>query len=409
MLRIEKCLFLLFLVWISFSCGSKKKVIHKQPEMQQSMNPNVFGVNLYAEVASKESGNIFLSPFSLSQALGMTVAGAAGNTAIEMQKVLQFPADPKLSGAMFREIQSGLHSQTDGIQMLTANALWLQQGYTFLTDYLEAIQKEYDAGLEILDFVSPRAREISRLRINAWTSEKTHDHINDLLPQGSLSQYTRLVLTNAIFFSAPWKTAFDPQMSIDLPFVSLDGKKDTRKFMSLTDTLLYGRFDGFAVLDIPYAGNGLSMTILLPDEWNGVTDMEAVIAWNTMAKHLNELRPQEVTVWLPKWKLDFDLDASLVLQEMGMRDAFSLDADFSGMTGRKDLFIDKVLHKAFIDVNEKGTEAAAASAVIMAEKTTAVPNERVYFRADHPFIYLIRDGRSNSIFFIGRLANPPQL
>lgn len=387
------------------SCCRSKEVTGSKGVTSPDISANAFALDIFRQVAAQQKDNLCISPYSIAQALSMAQAGAAGRTAEEMLAVLKLSADPWKNANYFAEANERLMKDGAGASIRIANGLWLQQDYNILPAYTNLITNGFKAGYEVMDFMSDAGRENGRNHINRWTHQITEGYIPELLPPGSLSERTRLVLTNAIFFAGAWKRAFDPDLNLDMPFVRPDGSKDPATFMQMQDTFLYAQLNGFSLLELPFTGDHLVMNVLLPDDWNGVFDLEKTLNVNKLDPWLKKMEPTLVNILLPKWTITYPIDLGQTLIGMGMPLAFGMEADFSGMTGGKDLFISKVLHNSFIEVNEKGAKAAAATAVIMAEKIM-VGKPPVYFRADHPFVFIIRDKVSGTILFAGRLAQP---
>jgi serpin B len=290
-----------------------------------------------------------------------------------------------------------------GFQLHIANALWPQKGHDFLPEFFKLAQTHYDAGLEALDYAG--ATESARQTINTWVEQHTAEKIKDLIPQGVLSGATTLVLTNAVYFKGDWTRQFDAKLTRDGPFTLADGKQVNVPLMSQTGRFGYMEEGDLQVLELPYSGDALSMVVFLPRANDGLPKVEEALKPAMLTHALEALRIQEVHVMLPRFQATLTLSLKKTLHDMGMRDAFSGEADFSGMTGRRDLWIDAVLHKAYVDVNEEGTEAAAATAIAMM-RSSAVQQPTPVFRADHPFVFLIRDTRSGSILFMGRILKP---
>ncbi len=378
---------------------------------------NSFALELYAKLQG-EQGNLFFSPYSISTALAMTYAGARGLTASQMAQVLHFPVSPDEEaesspkatdrgqfGSAFGRIIKDLNARgrKGGYTLTVANALWGQKGYGFLDEFVKFVRTNYDGRLNEVDFVA--ATEKARKTINAWVEKKTKDKIKDLIPPGVLDQMTRLVLTNAIYFKGNWASQFKEDQTKDAPFTLADGQKTQAPMMKQTGQFGYMEADAFQGLELPYVDNELSMIILLPKAHDGLGEFENTLTAENLSQWLSRLLPREVIVSVPKFKATKQFSLASVLAAMGMKDAFSEKADFSGMDGKKDLFISAVIHKAYVDVNEEGTEAAAATGVAM-RLTSIGPSETPVFRADHPFLFLIRDNHSGSILFLGRLMNP---
>jgi serpin B len=366
---------------------------------------NAFAVALYHQLRP-QGGNLFFSPESISTALAMAYAGARGNTASEMAKALHFTLPPgqlhPAMGALLRDLNAA-HSD---YQLNVANALWAQQGYTFRDEFLNLLKTDYGAGLQQVDFKG--ATEAARSTINQWVEQKTQDKIKDLLAPGALRPDTRLVLTNAIYFQGNWQTQFDKAQTRDEDFYVSQTKLTTAPLMHREGS--FGYFDGetFQVLEIPYKSNELSLIVLLPKERSGLPGLENSMTALNMQQWLSQVAPvSKVIVTIPKFKSTQQFELSAALRGLGMAQAFDADADFSAMTGKRDFAISAVIHKAFVDVNEEGTEAAAATAVTMRALAMRAPGAPPpVFRADHPFIFLIRDNGSRSILFMGRMADP---
>jgi serine protease inhibitor len=366
---------------------------------------NVFAVALYGRLRN-QSGNLFFSPESISTALAMAYAGARGGTASEMAKTLHFTLPPEKLHPAMGALLSDLNAAHEGYQLSVANALWAQQGYTFLDDFLNLLKTNYGAGLNQVNFKG--ATEAARLTINQWVEQKTQDKIKDLLQPGALRSDTRLVLTNAIYFKGDWETQFDKAQTKDEDFHLSPAQTTTAPLMHREGRFSY--FDGgtFQVLEIPYKSKELSMIVFLPKDPGGVPALEQSLTDSNLQQWLGQLGSvSKVIVTMPKFKMTQQFELGSTLSAMGMPQAFSSSADFAGMTGHRDFAISEVIHKAYVDVNEEGTEAAAATAVTM--RALAMPAPQApppVFRADHPFVFMIRDDRSASILFMGRMADP---
>lgn len=369
---------------------------------------SAFAFDLYQAMRA-EKGNFFYSPHSISLALAMTYAGARGETERQMTDVLHFnlsqdhlhPAFNGLDLELARRGEGAEGKDEEGFRLNIVNALWGQEGYEFLPEFLDLLAENYGAGLRLLDFAS--ASEESRVTINDWVSEQTEDRIKDLIPQGAIDPLTRLVLTNAIYFNAAWSNPFEPSMTEDGTFYLLDGGEVTVPMMRQTESFGYTEGEGYQAVELPYDGWELSMVILLPnagefEEFESSLDAEQVDAI------IEALARREVALTMPKFEFDSNFSLSQSLATMGMQAAFTESADFSGMTGNRDLFISDVIHQAFVSVDEAGTEAAAATAVIMAEM--AAPAMPIEVTMDHPFIFMIRDIQTGAILFVGRVADP---
>ncbi|MEA3224751.1 MAG: serpin family protein [Planctomycetota bacterium] len=380
---------------------------------------NTFALELYAKLRRRK-GNLFLSPYSISTALAMTYAGARNRTQSQMAEVLHFPTamsagtkppsstapDRQQFALEFGKIIKDLNNRgLEGkYELRVANALWGQEQYGFLDKFLAIAKTHYGGQFSEVDFV--RAAEKARKTINAWVEKKTNNKIKDLIQKGVLNSMTRLVLTNAIYFKGNWAKQFEEERTKDAPFTLADGKKVDVAMMNQTAEFGYMETETFQGLELPYVDDELSMIVLLPKKSTGLSELEKSLTLDNLSAWLANLHKREVVVSIPKFKMTSQFSLAQVLKSMGMKDAFSAGADFSGINGQRNLFISAVIHKAYVDVNEEGTEAAAATAVTM-KLTSIAPAPRIpIFRADHPFLFLIRDNNSDSILFIGRLMNP---
>jgi len=369
---------------------------------------SAFAFELYQELKEKE-GNLFYSPYSISLALAMTYAGARGETAEQMAATLQFMLEQKRLHPAFNWLDAELATRGEGaagkdgegFRLNIVNAIWGQKDYEFLPDFLDVLAENYGAGLRILDFITEA--EKSRVAINDWVSGQTEGRIKDLIPQGAIDEWTRLVLTNAIYFNAAWEHTFDEDMTADGPFYLLDGGQVTVPMMKQTESFGYTKGEGYQAVELLYDGGELSMVILLPEAGN-FEAFEAGLQAQQVSDIISGLQPTEVALTMPRFEFDSEFSLKDTLADMGMPIAFSSGADFSGMTGNPELFISDVVHKAFVAVDEDGTEAAAATAVIM--PTSAAPEPAVEVTIDRPFVFLIRDIETGAILFVGRVLNP---
>lgn len=362
-----------------------------------------FALELYAKLKEKE-GNLFLSPHSISTALAMTYAGARGDTAREMAGALHFALGQKELHPAFARLEAQLKAAQEkgGIELSVANSLWAQKDFDFLEEFLDLTKKNYGAGVHHVDFKT--ACEAARKEINLWVEQKTREKIKDLIKPGVLNAITRLVLVNAIYFKGDWASQFKKDLTKEASFRLSPEKSVSVPMMNQKQEVGYAENDEMQIIELPYVGNDLSMIVLLPRKVDGLDELENALTAAKLREWTGSLGKKEVIVFLPKFKMTSQFSLEQVLATMGMRDAFSAKADFSGMDGRKDLFISAVIHKAFVDVSEEGTEAAAATAVVM--RLTAAPVPAPEFRADHPFLFMIRHNPSGSILFLGRVVNP---
>lgn len=383
-----------------------------RPEDIQTLarDHTAFALDLYGALRGTE-GNLFYSPYSISTALAMTYAGAKGDTADQMADVLHFtlPADRlhlaenALSLDLSGRPQQAAPDVKNPFELSIANALWGQMDYIFLPEFLDLLAQNYGAGIRVVDFAA--SPENARQEINRWVSDQTKERIKDLIPQGVLNEMTRLVLSNAIYFKGGWLHQFKKSATEQKPFYLLDGSSINVDMMHQSERLGYSLQDDYKAVELPYEGGGLSMLVILPDEGR-FAEVEENLNPEMLGALQDTMKFGEVDLSLPKFKFESSFTLKEPLSALGMADAFDRDkADFSGMDGRRDLFISAVLHKAFVAVDENGTEAAAATAVVM-ELMSAMPEEPVQFRVERPFIFLIRDNQTGSVLFLGRVLNP---
>ncbi|MCX5994244.1 MAG: serpin family protein [Chloroflexi bacterium] len=370
---------------------------------------NAFAFDLYGALKGAP-GNLFYSPYSISQALAMTYAGARDTTQKEMAGTLHFtlaqdrlhPAFNSLDQQLKARGQGARGKDGKGFRLNIVNAIWGQVGYTFLADYLDLLAQNYGAGLRTLDFRA--APELSRQTINKWVEDQTEQRIKDLIPGGGIDPLTRLVLTNAIYFNAAWANNFEKNATRPAPFHLIDGSTLDVPMMRQTERLGYSAGDGYQAVSLPYDGRELEMVVLLPDGGK-FAEFEKSLDAGKAGSIIKEIEPKQVALSLPGFKFESEFDLGNTLAGMGMPTAFSgRQADFSGMTGNRELSISRVIHKAFVGVDESGTEAAAATAVIM--RATAMPAMPQEVTVDRPFIFLIRDIQTGSVIFVGRVVDP---
>jgi serpin B len=364
-------------------------------------NNTEFALDLY-RTQRTTPGNLFFSPYSISAALAMTSAGARDETAAQMARALHFDPDPRRLHPAFAALEARLAEvgSQGALQLRTANRLWPHAGCRLLDEYLTLVKEHYGASPTPLDYGHAEA---ARRTINAWAEEQTGRKIQDLIPPGVLDSLTRLVLANAIYFKGDWAAPFEVRHTSSEPFRITPDDTVSVQMMARTAEFSYAETDGLQVLGLPYAGDALSMIVLLPLEPDGLPALESTLTPGHLARWTDGLHVEEVRVFLPRFDVTCALRLDAALKSLGMVDAFSGRADFSGMDGSRELYLGAVLHKAFVKVNEEGTEAAAATAAAMLLK--GLPREPV-FRADHPFLFLIRENRTGSILFLGRVANP---
>jgi serine protease inhibitor len=368
---------------------------------------NTFAGNLNNRLTKDEPNSLFFSPFSIEAALAMTAAGARGETLAEMKKTLHLPEDPHPEfGKLIAHLNMDGRDILRPYELRVANAIWAQKDYPWRNEFIDLTRKHYGSGLVEVNFAETEA---ARKRINDWVEKETREKIKELIPTGVLSAMTKMVLANAIYFKGNWQYQFDKKKTVDSPFTRADLSKVNVPLMHQTGQFAYGQFnmfvnrdgEGVQVLELPYSGRELSMLVFLPDNPEGANRLAQWLGNGNFDQ--TKLRMQEVKVALPRFKAESKFLLNKPLFDLGMKKAFG-PADFTGMSpDGKNLLISHVLHKAFVDVNEEGTEAAAATAVVVARASAA--NEPV-FRADRPFVYLIRDNKSGVALFMGRYSGP---
>ena len=336
----------------------------------------------------------------------MAYAGAEGETERQMADVLHFELPEGRLHAAYGTLAAVLNAGTKDYRLSTANRLWGQNTYPFHDEYLATTRDQYRAELARIDFAQT---EQARQTINAWVEKQTAGKIADLIPPGVLEPITRLVLTNAVYFKGNWADEFPKGATEEADFHVTSDKTTRVPLMHQTDEFGYAESDGLQVLAMPYAGRDLSMVVLLPTDADGLADLEKRLTAENLASWTSGLGERKVRVFLPRFKMTSEFSLKETLQALGMTLPFSeTEADFSGISSAEELMISAVVHKAYVEVNEQGTEAAAASAVLIAPRSAPFerPEQPPVFRADHPFVFLIRDNRTGAILFLGRVVNP---
>ncbi|MBN2561178.1 MAG: serpin family protein [Phycisphaerae bacterium] len=370
-----------------------------------------FALDLYQHLCTGNR-NVLYSPYSISQALAMTYAGARNRTAQQMAGTLRFSLGQEELHPAFRALDLELRTRGEGargrdgqaFKLHIANAIWSQEGFRFLDSFLDVLKENYGAGLRLVDF--REGYEGARMTINNWVTDETEGKIKDLFPRGTLTEKTRLVLTNAIYFNATWLLPFKERNTRDDDFYLLDGQRVRVPMMSQTASFGYAEGSGVQAVELRYDGGEMSMIVLLPKAGRFKSFEESLHA-KQVASILAGLDYAKVELTMPRFKYESQFGLNAALAKMGMPDAFLDCADFSGMTGKRDLKIDHVVHKAYILVDESGTEAAAATGVAMCEITSMQPKKPpIIVKVDRPFVYLIRDIKTGAILFVGRVMDP---
>lgn len=365
---------------------------------------NKFAFDLYSQLNKTEKGNLFYSPYSISAALAMTYEGAKGRTANEMKSAFHFP-ESNILRPNFAAIYNDINTGAKDYELKTGNALWVQQDFPLLSDFTSMVEKYYGGKAANLDFV--KENEKSRQTINSFLEQQTDNKIKDLIPAGVLDTMTRLVLTNAIYFKGTWQWEFDtsdtrnedfkitPENTVKVSMMNMNPKEATFNYADTEDA---------QILELPYKGDKISMLVILPKK--DLASIESFLTANKLDEYKSQMKETELdSISLPKFEFDTKYFMKDTLSALGMPTAFSATAaDFSGMTGIKNLYIGAVIHQAYIKVDEKGTEAAGATAVTMQLKKAIMPSN--IFRADHPFMFAIQDKNTGNILFLGRVIDP---
>ncbi|MCF6366884.1 MAG: serpin family protein [Bacteroidales bacterium] len=398
MMKYQKVIFITVFALLFFKIGTAQNF------STQVENNNRFCFDLYNYIET-DNKNLFISPFSVSSALAMTYEGAKEKTRKEMAKVLRFPDNKEQINQSFKDIIDRTQNSKDKKKYTfnIANSLWAQNDFEFLDSFFTTIKKYYNAPVESVNFKDEKEREKARLKINKWVSKKTNKKINDLLDKSALDNDTKLVLVNAVYFIAEWSKAFNKKLTKPDVFYTQQGSVN-KDFMHTSSRMKYIHAGNIQLLEIPYKNEKASMIILLPDKVSQFYAVKKRLNNNYFESLLKKAEFRNVSLSLPKFKIEYKNDLAKILLKAGMKRAFSNNADFSGMTCEKNLKIDKIIHQTFINVDESGTEAAAATAVVMKRITSINPNENVIFKANKPFIFVIKEKSTGSILFIGQLV-----
>ncbi len=384
---------------------SDSSAIAQTNDLQPLVTANTaFALDLYSRFKVSD-GNLFFSPYSISTCLAMTSAGARGNTEKQLAHVLHFAEIPGQLHSSFGALQKQLNEaqKTNIIELDLANGLWMQKGHSFLAEFKNTARQDYGANLNQADF--RKKLDSAREKINNWVGQMTKGKITDFIPLGLLDQTARLVLVNAIYFKGTWSSPFETNHTASQPFHISIGRKVEAPLMHQVEHAGYFENGAFQAIQLPYIGDQLSMVIMLPRQISSMKTTENFLTPQSLAQWLGQMNTREVDIYLPKFKLEIGFELANTLAKMGMPDAFGEYANFSGIDGTTQLHISTIMHKAYVEVNEAGTEAAAATGAVVKAEEVRIPAPPV-FRADHPFVFLIRDNHSGSILFLGRLVDP---
>jgi serpin B len=382
-------------------------------QTQLSKDDAAFAMDLYARVAPDESQNVFFSPYSISLALAMTYNGANGETAQQMASALHFSLPVDRLDAAFDSVDLALATRknaldesgqpTKSFELNVADSLWADKTLSIQQPFVDALGKSFGAGLRLVDFLD--APEPARLAINGWVSDQTNAKIQDLVPQGDIDASTRLVLVNAIYFDAPWATPFQASATHDEAFTKLDGSAVTASAMSGSLETTYAKGDGWQAVEIPYVGHQTSMVVLVPDSGKFASVEQSMSGDGVLSVMSSLASGASVNLTLPKFQIKgASISLSQELKALGMTDAFDPNkADFSRIAPEP-LFIGDVVHQAYVSVDVAGTEAAAATAVVMLG--AAFPTNEVNLDVNRPFLFFVRDIPTNTVLFVGRVVDP---
>lgn len=399
----------------SGSSGVNNDIASAESKLERNLTPNVddgelkvlasnnnaFAFDMFAKLQASESGNLFFSPYSISEALAMTYAGANADTKAQMAQALHFDRNDTRLHNDFNALDLHLNYSDTNYTFSVANSLWAQQGYEFVPAYLDTIKVNYGAGVNLVDF--QQQTEKARVAINSWVEEKTKQNIKNLIPQGVLSSNTKLVLTNAVYFKGMWANQFEEAVTRDAVFTRLDGSTKETPMMRQQEAFAYTETERYQAIELPYKNNRTSMVVLLPKENKHSEVLSGIEA--IYAEAVSAFAMESVDLKLPKFKFTTGLyQLTPHFKAMGMIDAFTPSADFSKMSISSELMIAAILHKAFVSVDEEGTEAAAATAVIMND--TAAPAAPKEMFVERPFLFFIKDQKSDQILFTGLVEEP---
>lgn len=387
--------------------AAKPGAVSAADQAEVTKGNNAFALDLYGHLRDQK-GNLFFSPESISTVFAMADAGARGPTAAEMARVFHFTLPPDRLHPAMGALLADMNAPHPGYELRVADALWAQQDARFLPNYLQLMQSDYGADFHRVDFKTQP--EAVRGTINRWVEQQTNNRIQNLIGPGVLTPMTRLVLTNAIYFKGTWRNPFEKGATQDGEFHLSAAQTATAPLMHRTGAYRYYDGGAFQELELPYEGDDLAMVVLLPKQTDGLPALEQRFTAAAAQQWIDELAPaHKVILTLPRFTMTQQFELSGTLSAMGMPQAFTPAADFSGMTGKPELSISAAIHKAFIDVNEEGTEAAAATSTVMVATAMLRPAQEpppIIFRADHPFLFMIRDTKTGGILFMGRVEDP---
>jgi len=378
----------------------------QETDFLYSRSINQFGFDVF-NTAGNSAKNVIFSPFSISSALSMTYCGAKVQTKKSMGEVLYLPDSVGLVSDSYSDFHRSLNSSfiTDNIELFNANSIWAEKSYPFSKEYIKLLNTKFNAPFNLVSFINEH--EKCQKEINEWVEKKTKDKIKKLIPDNVLSANTRLVLTNAIYFYGGWSKAFDKELTKKSNFFLSETDSMETDFMNTNKTLYYFENELFKAVEIPYKGNAAALYLFMPKNIGGFDNLQRTLDYKTYIEWTKNMQEAKVQLSMPKFEIESEFELSEVLSAIGMKIAFTNNANFTGMGKNDDLKIDKVIHKAKIGIDEEGTEAAAATAVVMVRKSSIINDlENVEFKADRPFIFVLTENQNKSILFMGKVVKP---
>lgn len=401
-MRVAVCFFVA--IQSSWSADRPTRIALTPEMVEVAKGYNQFATKLYASLSAEELTNLIFSPFSIAHAMAIVYAGADGQTKAEMSEVFNFPQDDSefhLEINALRKLMAPNDKKSD-FQLRIVSRLWGQRDNHFFPKYVKTIKANYGIEPGSLNFRQP---DVAAFSINSWIDKQTDHKIRNLVDPGVFDELTRLVLTDVIYFKARWLAEFKKSLTSDDPFYVNESLQVTVPTMNQSASFNFLELSDAQILEMPYLMGDISMLILLPKSKDGLKGLEQQLSDDNLRKWSADLKSRKVNLHLPKFKIEAEFDLIEVLKSMGMSLAYAAEADFSRMAKAKPLYLSSVVHKATVDVNEEGTEAAAATSIV-GSGSMNVPEKPIEFRADHPFVFLIRHNSSQSILFLGRVQNP---
>jgi leukocyte elastase inhibitor len=364
---------------------------------------NRFAFDIYKQL-SKTDKNLIFSPASITSAMSMTYVGAKNNTFDEISNTFYFNKNISEFNKTYNKLVENYSDKKSTVKLFNANSLWIQKGLKLNTDFLENNKKFYSSSANFTDFISNP--EKSRNTINEWVEENTNNKIKNLIKPSAINNATRLVLVNALYFKGAWLTKFKKEKNTNEEFQIKKKESIKTVFMNNSFSSWYYEDKYCEIIDIPYSNEQISLLVILPKTYRKLKKVEKKLTYDYYINYIEKRNKKKIQLSLPKYNIESEFDLNASLKQLGIKEAFSMSADFSGITENEKLYISKVVHKANIELDEEGTEAAAATAIFM--RKTSINVDEVNFKANRPFIYMIRNQKTNTIYFIGKVLNPEQ-